>query len=190
MKRTKKFVAVLLIAALGIFQTSCIGSFSLTSSLHSWNSNVGSKIVNELVFLAMVIIPVYEVTIFVDGIVLNTIEFWSGENPMAMQDGETDTKIVRQNGVKYRVTASKNRFDFEQLKGSEKGTKGSLVYNPETQSWSYEGENQSFKLVEMADNGTANVFLPDGEVMNVQANGNGLALLKSVVETEDCLALQ
>ncbi len=190
MKRIKKFLAVMLIIALGIFQTSCIGSFSLTSSLHSWNSNVGSKIVNELVFIAMVIIPVYEVTILVDGIVLNTIEFWSGSNPMTMQEGETDTQIVQQNGVKYRVTASKNRFDFEQLKGQEKGTKGALVYNPETQSWSYEGENQSFKLVEMANNGTANVFLPNGKVINVEANGNGLALLKSVVSSDDCLALQ
>ncbi len=188
MNRIKKILAIFIIAALGLFQTSCIGSFKLTKSLHEWNSNIGDKFVNELVFLVCTIVPVYAVAVLVDGVVLNSIEFWTGENPMSMNVGETDTQIVEQNGVKYRVTASKNRFDFEQLKGANKGTKGALIYNPENQSWSYEGENQTFKLVEMAQNGTANVFLPNGEVINVEANEGGLALLKASLSLPDLMA--
>ena len=38
--------------------------------------------VNEAVFLGMNIIPVYGVCLFADYIVLNSIEWWTGENPV------------------------------------------------------------------------------------------------------------
>ena len=166
-------------------QTSCIGSFKLTKAVHEWNQNVGSKFVNELVFLVCIIVPVYEIATFIDGVVLNSIEFWTGTNPMAMKQGEKEIKIVEQNGVKYEITATQNRFDFVQLQGSAKGTKGALVYNPETQTWSYEGNNQSIKLVELTNENTANVFLPNGQTVSVEANQNGIATLQSIVDSNN-----
>ncbi|MDE6279855.1 MAG: DUF3332 domain-containing protein, partial [Paramuribaculum sp.] len=62
--------------------SSCIGSFSLTNKLLSWNRQVDNKFVNELVFFAFWILPVYEVAGAADLLVLNSIEFWSGSNPM------------------------------------------------------------------------------------------------------------
>ena len=38
---------------------------------------------NELIFFAFWIVPVYEVTIFFDAILFNSIEFWGGNNPVA-----------------------------------------------------------------------------------------------------------
>jgi len=37
---------------------------------------------DELIFLGMTIIPVYGVASLVDIVVLNTIDYWSGENPI------------------------------------------------------------------------------------------------------------
>jgi hypothetical protein len=77
MKKTFK-LSVLLLCATMLF-SSCIGSFRLTNKLKDWNGSIGNKWVNELVFLAMHIVPVYEVSIFVDAVVLNSIEFWTGK---------------------------------------------------------------------------------------------------------------
>ena len=66
-------IALTLMASMSL--TSCIGSFSLTNKLMSWNNQVGNKFVNELVFFCFWIIPVYEVTALADVLVLNSIEF-------------------------------------------------------------------------------------------------------------------
>ena len=60
--------------------TSCIGSFKLSNKVLSWNKQVSnSKFVNEVVFFCFWVIPVYEVTTIADVLVVNSIEFWSGD---------------------------------------------------------------------------------------------------------------
>jgi hypothetical protein len=81
----KKSYTLLLSATLAssLLFSSCIGSFGLSNRLLEWNKNIDSKFVNELVFIAFWIIPVYEVAALADVLVLNSIEFWSGSNPVA-----------------------------------------------------------------------------------------------------------
>ena len=138
MKKAKCILAISLALTMGVIQTSCIGSFSLTQKVLSWNNGLGNKWINELVFLVFWIVPVYELSIFVDGIVLNTIEFWTGSNPFSMNAGEVDSQIVEKDGNVYEITASQNKFEFTQLEGAQKGTKGAFVFDTETQSWAYE----------------------------------------------------
>ena len=59
----------------------CYGSFELVKKVHKFNGTLGNKFVNELGFLVMNIIPVYGVAAFIDAVVLNSIEFWTGKNP-------------------------------------------------------------------------------------------------------------
>lgn len=66
-----KLSATCLILSGSIICSSCIGSFGLWSSLKDWNNNIGNKFVNEIVFLAFHIVPVYEVAYLADVIVLN-----------------------------------------------------------------------------------------------------------------------
>ena len=93
-KFTTKSIIALLAGAVTL--SSCIGSFGLHSKLLNWNQGIGNKFVNELVFLAFNIIPVYGVCYLADALVINSIEFWSGSNPMASVGdvkkvkGETD----------------------------------------------------------------------------------------------------
>lgn len=73
-------VALGLALAFGI--QGCYGRFQLTRNLYNWNGKVGNKFVNELVFLGLCIIPVYDIVGFVDVVILNSVEFWTGKNPM------------------------------------------------------------------------------------------------------------
>jgi hypothetical protein len=95
--KAKHALLVLLIAAIIVLHPGCYGSFNLTKSLHEWNGRVGSDWGNEGVFLLLVIIPVYGVTMLVDAIVLNSIEFWSGDNPVneAYLYDENGAKVAR-----------------------------------------------------------------------------------------------
>mgnify|MGYP000051424745 FL=1 len=80
----KKFKTTAICAILSgsLLFSSCIGSFGLWNGLKDWNQGVGTKFVNEIVFLAFNIIPVYGVAYLADILVLNSIEFWSGSNPV------------------------------------------------------------------------------------------------------------
>lgn len=131
----KKSKAALLVAATvvcSVMFSSCIGSFSLTKKLYTWNNGVGDKFVNELVFLACNIIPVYPVCVGVDAIVLNTIEFWTGSSPMAA----TTTEIETENGV-YIVEADQTGYTITNEK-AEASVR--FNYNEETQTWSVASE--------------------------------------------------
>ena len=91
MKKNKLNMALAITLAATLCFSSCIGSFKLTNKVLSWNGSVGNKFVNELVFIAFHIIPVYEITVVADLIILNSIEFWSGENIVA----QSSTKEVK-----------------------------------------------------------------------------------------------
>jgi len=74
----------LVTAALGLtlLTVSCYGPFNATRRVHEWNGEVGNTWVNEGVFLAFVILPVYGFASLGDALIFNTIEFWGGENPV------------------------------------------------------------------------------------------------------------
>ena len=96
MKKGLKFTALLLAAT--IMFSSCIGSFQLTSKFKKVNESIGSKWVNELVFAACWLFPIYEICVLADILVLNSIEFWSGKKMLA---NKGEKKIVK-NTNKFR----------------------------------------------------------------------------------------
>ena len=164
----KKSISLLMAACViyvMTFQTSCIGSFQLTKNVHSWNMEM-DKFVGELVFLVFVILPVYGISLFIDAIILNLIEFWSGSNPMSMKAGEIEKQVaVGKDGETYEVTATMNRYDIVQLSGEKTGEKTSLVYNPEEKSWSQEKDEKVTKLVQLTEDGKyAKVYTPNGDI--------------------------
>lgn len=79
LSRKWKWSALLLAGVLTT--TACYGPFNLTQRYWHWNGHVTeNKWANEGIFLLSCIIPVYAVTTFVDVIVLNSVEFWTGKN--------------------------------------------------------------------------------------------------------------
>ena len=153
--------------------SSCLGSFSAFNGLREWNENVSdNKFVNNLIFWGLNIIPVYGLFIFADMIIFNVIEFWSGSNPLAMEEGETETQIVNVNGKEVQMTASKNYFKIEVLEGKDKGKVVELVYTPEDKTWNAKDGDKLIKLATLED-GFLMVYTPN-KVIKLDANADTL----------------
>ncbi len=78
-----KIVAVLVVVAFGAAATGCYGKFNLTRKIYEANSQVQEKWLRSCVTALLIVIPVYGIAALLDWIVFNTIEFWSGKNPIA-----------------------------------------------------------------------------------------------------------
>ena len=124
MKKSKTFLVCAMLSGSVLF-SSCIGSFGLWNSLKDWNQGVSNKFVNELIFLAFHIVPVYEIAYLADALVLNSIEFWSGSNPMASIG---DVKKVKGENGDYLVETLENGYSI-----TKEGETASmeLIYNKE-----------------------------------------------------------
>lgn len=111
----RKLILALALTGVMISQTGCFGEFGLTRKVYEFNQGVGGKFVNQIVFWAMCVIPVYEVAGMLDVIIFNTIEFWTGSNPVAMAPGETEVQYATVDGHQFRMTAQQNYFSVEEL---------------------------------------------------------------------------
>jgi Domain of unknown function (DUF3332). len=151
-----------------ILFSSCIGSFSLSQRLLDWNHDISnSKFVNELVFVAFYIIPVYEISYLADILVINAIEFWSGDNPLA-NVGEVK-KVKGENGD-FLVETLENGYSISK----EGEAPVELVYNKETNTWNVVAENYSQELIRINDDGTAQLFTPEGASLEVSLDAKGI----------------
>ncbi len=113
MKRSfVKIVSSILIAVLLTTAVGCYGSFQLVNKVYKFNGGLGSKFVNELGFLVMVIIPVYGVATFIDVVILNTIEFWTGKNPMTLNDG---TRTISVPDGNLTIKNTNGSYEFTQI---------------------------------------------------------------------------
>lgn len=160
MKKLRTIVMIAMIAVMGVALTGCYGKFALTKKVYDFNTSLGNKFVNEVVFLAFCIVPVYEITFFVDGIALNLIEFWTGSNPLALQEGDNNVKI---NGKNVKVNLTGNIATIYDDMGRPVAT---LNYNESDNSWYSTINGNTNKLMTV---GTTNVTLytPAGKVIDV-----------------------
>ena len=82
--------ACVLAGFLPLATTGCFGNFELTKKVWKFNKESSQdKWVQEIVFLVLAILPVYGGASFLDAVVFNSIEFWTGENPVLTADGAT-----------------------------------------------------------------------------------------------------
>ena len=169
MKKKSVTLLVAMTLASSVLFSSCIGSFGLSNKLLDWNRNIDSKFVNELVFIAFWIVPVYEISALADILVLNSIEFWSGSNPVA--DAGTVKTIETKDGT-YAIETQKD--------GEEKAV--DLVFNEADQSWNVEADGESTKLLKFTGDDEVVMYLPDGKEMNVELNQAGVLAFKQVAE--------
>lgn len=150
--------------------SSCIGSFGLHSKLVNWNQNLSNKFVNELVFLAFNIIPVYGVCYMADALVINSIEFWSGSNPLASIG---DVKKVKGENGNYLVETLENGYSI--TKEGEETAAMELIYDKSQNTWNVVADGVSTELVRLNNDGTAQMTLPNGEDLTVTLDAQGVA---------------
>ncbi|MEG0796529.1 MAG: DUF3332 domain-containing protein [Odoribacter sp.] len=148
MKKTMiKMTAILLIAGSSVSMMGCFGPFALTTKIHAWNSQVSqSKFVNELVFLGLCILPVYELCVFGDALIFNSIEFWGGSNPIAMKDGQVEEMDLQHEGQMYQVIKSKNAMSIAQTNSD---LRVDFKYFPKEKTWYLMNGENKVKVVDM-----------------------------------------
>ncbi|MDP4240418.1 MAG: DUF3332 domain-containing protein [Bacteroidota bacterium] len=143
MKKSKLIVVLSIILSGSVLFSSCIGSFNLSNKLLNWNKSLSSKFVNEVVFICFNIIPVYGISLFADAVVLNTIEFWTGSNPVA-----NNVKFVKGDKGNYKILTNRHGYKITNLKTKEVVT---LNYNKTDRSWSAESRGKSITFMTFVD---------------------------------------
>ena len=117
MKKTILKLMVLVVLATSL--QGCYGKFALTRKLYTANGQVGDKFLRSGLTWVLLILPVYGIAGLADFVVLNTIEFWSGTNPVA--EGEKTFQYVdgadrydihaRKSGDNVTYTITRYNFD-------------------------------------------------------------------------------
>ncbi|MDE6223064.1 MAG: DUF3332 domain-containing protein [Muribaculaceae bacterium] len=166
MRKASIRVAVILTIAASLGLSSCIGSFALTNRLMNWNKTIGNKFFNELVFIAFWVLPVYEVSAMADILVINSIEFWSGSNPMAC----STKRIEGTDGQRYLVKCDGKGYDIV----TENGPTIRLDFNVEAQRWDLTANGETYELMTFIDPDHVSLPAADGTRMTVSLDQAGL----------------
>lgn len=162
--------------------SSCIGSFNLSKKVLAWNQTIDNKFVNEVVFVALWIVPVYEVCMLADILVINSIEFWSGENPV---EAGIVKKVQGENGV-YTVETLDNGYNIK----NEEGQEMELVYDKTTNTWSAVANGESTKVLKFEDEKNAIVYLPNGKEQKVELSNDGVLAFRQSIENAVFVAVK
>ncbi|MDE6266693.1 MAG: DUF3332 domain-containing protein [Muribaculaceae bacterium] len=165
MKKFYLTVATAIALCSSMMFSSCIGSFALTNKLLDWNQNIGNKFINELVFLAFWIVPVYEVSALADVLVINSIEFWSGTNPVAQ-----GKSIIEGNDGRYLVECDGKGYTITSL------TDDSVVrldFDIDEQTWSVNTGDGKIPFMTFVDDLHVKMITPEGDMQLVELSQNG-----------------
>jgi hypothetical protein len=182
MKKYHLTCTVLIALALSMPLQSCLGSFSLTNKVLTWNREVGNKYVNELVFFAFWVLPVYELTLAADMLVLNSIEFWTGENPVV-----SETKVVDGKDAQYLVQSDATGYTITNL--SDKSVVR-FNFDASDRSWSLETNGSEYKFMSFVDDSHVRMITPDGSWRTVELNQQGVMAYEQLVSEARWMALK
>lgn len=156
------------LVALGMFLNGCYGPFYLTRKVHHWNGEVSNnKWIVEAVFLVCTWLPVYSIASLADAIIFNSVEFWTGKNPMADANagGVSQTKRIVRGDSEAVLTRTGEQLAIQQYE------KGRLVSSMQL---SRQGDTT------VALDGKGQLLFsaqtrPDGRVIVTDASGKQLA---------------
>ena len=168
MKRKSMKVAVLLLSGCLVF-SSCIGSFSLFNSYAKWQRTMtDNKFVNAIV--GFVLMPICgSVSLLVDSLVLNTIEFWTGDNPVAENIGKTQN-VMGSDGVLYAVKTLRNGYEIK----SPTGEVVYFLYDKKNDSWSVSQNGVTKEIFRFNEDGKSIKVNVNGESRDFALNEQGV----------------
>ena len=105
--------------------SGCFGRFELTRKVYKFNKEVSpDKWIQWLAFLLITIVPIYGVAVLFDAVVANSVEFWTGKNPVTAdmqrtfhgENGEVAVVTYRTDGIMdMDLTAANGERHFVRL---------------------------------------------------------------------------
>jgi hypothetical protein len=133
-----------------------------------------NKYVNGIVGLILQPI-VGGICLTVDALVLNTIEFWTGDNPVA---SNTTQKVMGQDGLYYAVTTTKQGYEVK----APSGEVTRFIHNDKNDSWSMEQNGVTKEIFRFNADGTIQATLQNGQTLTVGADQAGLDQVREAVD--------
>ena len=173
MKKKHLIIATVVALSASMMMQSCIGSFALFNKVKSWNEQVGDKFVNEVVFLALWILPVYELCLTADVLILNSIEFWSGTNPAL-----AETKVVDGKDAQYLVARNEGGYVITNMKTKQETR---FNFKAEDNSWWLENNGEEVKLFSFVDDNHISVLTRDGSYTTVELSQQGVFAYQELI---------
>ena len=179
MKKISLKVAVCLLAGSFLFSSCFVGKYGLWNKYINWQNHMSSsKFLNAIV--GFILGPIVgSICQLVDILVLNTIEFWSGNNPVQAKNIGKTQQVMGQDGRYYAVTTLKDGYEV-------KSPTGELTYfrhNAENDSWSMEQNgvtkeifrfNEDGKSIRTTiDNQTKDLSMDEAGVYQARMMANG-----------------
>ena len=168
MKKINVKVVSCLLAGCFLLSSCFVGQYSLFNKYVSWQTNMTSnKFVNAIVgfILAPFASPI---CLLVDTLVLNTIEFWSGSNPVQANVGTT-RQVIGQDGRSYAVTTLKNGYEVKAASGEV----SLLTHDEQTDSWWLEQNGVKQELFRYNADGTIHAVV-NGTAKDFSLNEAGV----------------
>jgi len=183
MKKLSLKVLTVLIGG-SMLASSCLGSFALFNKTIEWNKQItGSKFVNNLLY--WVLTPVYAIVGAVDGLVLNTIEFWTGDNPCA-KVGEVKN-VWGKDGKLYAVKTLKNGYEVKKPTGEIIN----FFYDKDNKAWSVEKDGNQIELFRFNDDyKSVQANIGNGRTMTVTLDEAGIYALRTAINGGSYFAMQ
>ncbi len=112
----------------------CYGGFNLTKKVYKINGELGAEPIQTVVMWLGT--PIYGLTLTVDFLILNSLEYWTGSNPVSLEAGEIESQTIVLNGkvfnievMKEEVLVSESTLSGDQISHSH------LIWNDENNSW-------------------------------------------------------
>jgi hypothetical protein len=137
MKIIRYSVLLLTLGSITITQTGCFGTFALTRKAYNWHDGVSNNKFVKSLLLWIPMAIVYSITAMLDVVIFNLIEFWSGSNPLSMNEGDHEEQLVTFKGERFRIEATKDTFTTTQLSGEKAGEVRILKFDRTTRTWIY-----------------------------------------------------
>ena len=170
MKKISLKVAVCLMAGSFLFSSCMVGSWGLFNKYADWQTHMTSnKFVNAVVGFVLGAVC-YPVSSLVDAIVLNTIEFWTGDNPVASNIGKTQS-VMGQDGRLYAVKTLKNGYEVT----DPNGVVTLFTYNKKENSWSMSQNGLTKEIFRFNEDGKSIKVTMNGEERDFSLNEQGVA---------------
>jgi hypothetical protein len=167
MKNFTRLIAVVVVIAMLFNLVGCYGSFALTKKVYDWNGTIGDKWINTVVMWILMFVPVYNVAGFIDIVVLNTIEFWTGSNPVTMNEGDQSVKYASNDGKTYKFVMTKNNINILETIGPDAGKSININYSPETGNWTMNDGKMETVIANVSDSNLKLIF-PNGDSKNLK----------------------
>ena len=184
MKKITFKVAVLLIAG-SLLTTSCfVGSYGLFNAYAKWQTNMSSsKFVNALV--GFILGPIAtSICSLADVLVVNSIEFWSGDNPVAA-NGATQ-KVLGRDGRYYTIRTTKDGYKVT----DDQGLVTVFTHDATNDSWSMTQNGKTRPLFRYVEDGSIEATLSSGKTITVKQDEAGLQQVRQAVWSDNCYALR